>query len=133
MNNLRNSVQLIGYLGANPEMKELTTGAKVAKVSIATSESYKNDKGEYINYTTWHNLVGWDYVAQNMVKLMKKGLEVVIQGKLVQRSYDDKNGIKRYVTEVKVANFIMMDKAARKNNSTAPLDVAPEKEGAMPF
>ncbi len=133
MNNLRNSVQLIGFIGKDPEMKELTTGAKVTKVSIATTESYKNDKGEYIDQTTWHNLVGWSYTAERMVKQMKKGLEVFVQGKLVQRSYDDANGIKRYVTEVRILNFLMMDKAARKNSSTAPLDVAPKKEGVMPF
>ena len=133
MNNLRNSVQLIGFLGKDPEMKELTTGAKVTKVSIATTESYKNDKGEYIDQTTWHNLVGWSYTAERMVKQMKKGLEVFVQGKLVQRSYDDANGIKRYVTEVRILNFLMMDKAARKNSSTAELDVAQGKEAVTPF
>ncbi len=133
MNNLRNSVQLIGFIGKDPEMKELTTGAKVTKVSIATTESYKNDKGEYIDQTTWHNLVGWSYTAERMVKQMKKGLEVFVQGKLVQRSYDDANGIKRYVTEVRILNFLMMDKAARKNSSTAELDVAQGKEAVTPF
>ena len=105
-------------------MKELPNGAKMAKVSLATSESYKNDKGEYIDYTTWHNLVGWEYVAERMMKQMKKGLEVFVQGKLVQRSYDDKNGIKRNVTEVRIVSFLMMDKEARKNKQTAELDVA---------
>jgi len=133
MSNLRNSVQLIGYLGIDPEVKELPNGTKMAKVRMATTESYRNKKGEFIDTTYWHSIIGWDFVAERMIKQMKKGLEVAVQGKLTQRSYDDKNGIKRYVTEVRVASFIMLDKAARKNSSTAPLDVAPEKEEAMPF
>ena len=133
MNNLRNSVQLIGHLGIDPEVKELPNGTKMAKVRMATTESYRNKKGEFVDTTYWHSIIGWDFVAERMIKQMKKGLEVAVQGKLTQRSYEDKNGIKRYVAEVKITNFIMMDKTARKNGSTAPLDVAPEKEEAMPF
>lgn len=117
MNNLRNSVQLIGHLGSDPEIKTVKNDSKVARVNIATTESYKNTKGVYVDTTTWHRLVGWEKVAERMGKQMKKGLEVAVQGKLVQRNYDDKNGIKRYVTEVRVSNFIMMDKAARRVNN----------------
>jgi len=134
MNNLRNSVQLIGNLGIDPELKEMPSGTKMVRARLATTESYKNKSGEFVDTTYWHTIIGWDFVAERMMNQMKKGLEVAIHGKLVQRSYDDKNGIKRNVTEVRVANFIMFDKAARKNNSSvATLDVAPEKESVTPF
>lgn len=131
MSNLRNSVQLIGHLGSDPEVKKLDNGAVLATVNIATSESYKNSKGEYIDTTTWHRLVGWDKKAEIMEKIMTKGREVVVRGKLINRSYDDKNGIKRYVTEVRVAEFELLGK--NSNKATADFDVAPEKEGVMPF
>lgn len=131
MSNLRNSVQLIGHLGANPEVKKLDSGAVLATVNIATHESYKNAKGEYVEQTTWHRLVGWDKKAEIMEKIMTKGREVVVRGKLINRSYDDKNGIKRYVTEVRVMDFDLLGK--NPNKGTAELDVAPEKEAVTPF
>jgi len=119
MNNLRNSVHLIGHLGADPEVKKLENGKVLATASLATHEAYKNTNGEYVDQTTWHRLVAWDKVAEKMEKQMKKGLEVTLQGKLVQRSYEDKKGEKRFVTEIRVSGFIMMDKDARKNNTPA--------------
>lgn len=129
MNNLRNSVQLIGRLGSTPEVKNLENGVKLASVNIATNESYKNAKGEYVEQTTWHRLVGWDKLAETMEKFWTKGREMVVRGKLVNRSYDDKNGIKRYVTEIRVIDFEFLG----KNPKTAALDVAPEKEAVTPF
>ncbi|MFK7979725.1 MAG: single-stranded DNA-binding protein [Saprospiraceae bacterium] len=131
MNNLRNSVQLIGHIGKDAEVKKLPKGAVVANTSIATKETYKNAEGEYVNQTTWHKITGWDKMADNMEKFLLKGREVAIQGKLTHRSYDDKNGIKRYVTEIRVLGFELLGK--NPNKSTAELDVAPEKEGVMPF
>ena len=119
MNNLRNSVHLIGHLGADPEVKKLENGKVLATASRATHEACKNTNGEYVDQTTWHRLVAWDKVAEKMEKQMKKGLEVTLQGKLVQRSYEDKKGEKRFVTEIRVSGFIMMDKDARKNNTPA--------------
>ena len=131
MSNLRNSVQLIGHLGSDPEVKKLDSGAVLATVNIATHESYKNAKGEYVDSTTWHRLVGWDKIATRMEKAMSKGREIAVRGKLINRSYDDKNGIKRYVTEIRVMDFELLGK--NPNKATAALDVAPEKEGVMPF
>jgi single-strand DNA-binding protein len=108
MNNLRNKVQLIGNLGMNPEIKNLDSGKKLAKFSIATNESYKNAKGEKIEDTQWHNLVAWGKTAEIIEKYVKKGNEIAIEGKLVNRNYDDKDGNKRYVTEVLVNEVLML-------------------------
>ncbi len=109
MNALRNKVQLIGNLGMNPEIKNLDGGKKLAKFSIATSESYKNAKGEVVKETTWHNLIAWGKTAEIIEKYLTKGREVAIEGKLVNNNYTDKDGIKRYNTEVEVMELLMLD------------------------
>ena len=96
MNNLRNKVQLIGHLGNDPEIKELDGGKTVAKFSMATSEMYKNKSGEKVTETQWHNIVAWNGTAKIVEKLFKKGNEVAIEGKLTTRSWDDKDGNKKY-------------------------------------
>jgi len=108
MSNLRNSVQLIGRLGKNPEVKNLESGKVVANVSIATNDIYKNAKGEKVIETQWHNLVAWGKNAENFQKILTKGDEVAIQGKLTHRSYEDKEGITRYVSEVVVNEFVKL-------------------------
>jgi len=110
MSSLRNSVQLIGHLGKNPEVKQLESGRFVAKVSVATNDIYKNSKGEKVIETQWHNLVAWGKQAENMQKILKKGDEVAIQGKLTHRSYEDKEGITRYVTEIVINEFVKLSK-----------------------
>jgi len=114
MNNLRNSVRLIGNLGMDPEVKDLNGGKKLAKFSVATKESYKDEHGERITETQWHNLIVWGKQAEIASKYLKKGSEVVIEGKLTSRSYTDKEGIKRYVTEIVVNEFLMM--GSKKEN-----------------
>jgi single-strand DNA-binding protein len=109
MNALRNKVQLIGNLGMNPEVKTLDGGKKLAKFSIATNENYKNAKGEKVTDTQWHNVVAWGKTAEIIEKFLKKGSEVAIEGKLVNRNYDDKEGIKRYVTEVEAHEVLMLN------------------------
>jgi len=108
MNNLKNKVQLIGNLGNNPEILNLDSGKKVAKFSIATNESYKNAKGEKVEDTQWHNLVAWGKTVDIIEKYLKKGNEVAVEGKLTHRSYDDKDGNKRYVTEIVVNDILML-------------------------
>jgi|TARA_B100000809_G_scaffold70283_1_gene67759 single-strand DNA-binding protein len=108
MNNLKNRVQLIGNLGMNPEIKNLESGKKLAKFSIATNESYKNAKGEKIEDTQWHNLIAWGKTADIIEKYLQKGTEVAVEGKLTNRSYDDKDGNKRYVTEIVVNEILML-------------------------
>ncbi|MBN4047192.1 single-stranded DNA-binding protein [bacterium AH-315-P13] len=107
MNTLRNKVQLIGNLGNDPEIINLESGKKLAKFSIATNESYKNAKGEKVTDTQWHNIVAWGKTAEIIEKYVTKGKEVAIEGKLTSRSYETKEGEKRYVTEV-VCNELLM-------------------------
>ena len=108
MNTLRNKVQLIGNLGQNPEVKELNGGKKVAKFSLATNETYRNKAGEKVTDTQWHNLVAWGKTAEIIEKYLKKGSEVAIEGKLLNRNYTDKEGVKRYVTEIQVSELLML-------------------------
>jgi len=110
MNALRNRVQLIGHLGNDPEIKSLNGGKTVAKFSMATSESYKKDNGEKVTETQWHNIVAWNGTAKIVEKLLKKGCEVVVEGKLTSRNWDDKDGKKHYITEI-VANEILLLKS----------------------
>ena len=107
MNTLRNKVQLIGNLGSNPEIITLDSGKKLAKLSLATNESYKNAQGEKITNTEWHNLVAWGNTADIIEKYVVKGNEIAIEGKLTTRSYEDKEGAKKYTTEV-VVNEILL-------------------------
>jgi len=105
---LKNKVQLIGNLGNAPEVKNLEGGKKIARFSIATNESYRNQKGEKVNETQWHNIVAWGKVAEIAEKYLQKGSEVALEGKLVSRSYNDKDGNKRYITEVQVNEILML-------------------------
>lgn len=110
MNNLRNKVQLIGRLGMDPEIKKLESGKKLAKFSIATTESYKNQKGERVEDTQWHNIVVWERNAEFAEKFLSKGKEIALEGKLTNRSYEDGNGIKKYITEIVANDFVLFGK-----------------------
>jgi single-strand DNA-binding protein len=108
MNALRNKVQLIGHLGQDPEVKKIDSGKKVLRVSIATNETYKNSKGEKVTETQWHNVVAWEKIADIMEKYLKKGSEVAVEGKLINRNYTDKEGVKKYVSEVIVNEVLLL-------------------------
>jgi single-strand DNA-binding protein len=108
MNTLKNSVRLVGHLGMDPEVKTFAENKKLTKLSIATNETYKNDKGEKITETQWHNLIVWGVQAKLAGDLLKKGDEVAIEGKLANRSYVDKDGIKRYSSEIVVNEFLKL-------------------------
>jgi single-strand DNA-binding protein len=106
MKSLRNSVTLIGHLGKDPDVK--TYGAnKKASFSIATTDTYKNQKGEKVSDTQWHNIVIWGKVAGVAEKFLRKGQEVVLEGKLVHRVYET-NGEKRYISEINVNDLVMI-------------------------
>jgi single-strand DNA-binding protein len=107
MNAMRNKVQLIGHVGQEPEIKAFDGGKKVANITIATNEYYTNDKGEKVEETQWHRVSAWGKLADIIEKYVTKGKEIAIEGKLTHRSYDDKDGNKRYVTEV-VANDLLL-------------------------
>ena len=110
MNTLRNKVQLIGNLGNDPEIINLESGKTLAKFAIATNESYKNAQGEKVTDTQWHNIVAWGKTAQIVEKYVGKGKEVAIEGKLTTRSWEDKDGIKLYTTEVVCNELLMLGK-----------------------
>ncbi|MEO9572252.1 MAG: single-stranded DNA-binding protein [Polaribacter sp.] len=108
MSTLRNKVQLIGNLGNNPEIITLDSGKKLVKFSIATNDSYKNAQGEKVKDTQWHNVVAWNKTAEIIDRYLEKGNEVAIEGKLTSRSYETKEGEKRYITEVVVSEILML-------------------------
>ncbi len=114
MNALRNKVQLIGRLGAKVEVKTLESGKSFGKVAMATNESYKNKQGEKVEETTWHNLVVWGKQVEILSKYTGKGSEIAIEGKLTNRSYVDKEGKKRYLTEIQVQNILLMGEKPAK-------------------
>ncbi|MBP7400759.1 MAG: single-stranded DNA-binding protein [Chitinophagales bacterium] len=112
MNALRNKVTLIGNLGMDPEIKTFDGEKKYAKFSLATNESYKNAKGEQITETQWHRLIAWGKLAGVVEKLLKKGMEIAIEGKLINKNYTDKDGVKRYITEVQINDLMLLGKKA---------------------
>ncbi|MFK8038761.1 MAG: single-stranded DNA-binding protein [Crocinitomicaceae bacterium] len=107
MNNLRNKVQLIGHIGQAPEVIAFDSGNKLAKLTLATNENYKNAKGEKVTDTQWHNLVAWGKTADIVEKFLSKGQEIAIEGKLVNKSYETKDGDKRYKTEIQISELLM--------------------------
>lgn len=107
MANLRNSVQLIGRLGKDPEIKTFSSGKKLATLTLATNETYTNQKGEKVKDTQWHNLVIWGKLVGIAQNYLKKGNEVAIEGKLVHRMYES-NGEKKYITEISVNDLVML-------------------------
>ena len=108
MTNLRNRVQLIGNLGNTPEIKDFEGGKKLAKLSIATNESYRNQKGELVKETQWHNVIAWGKTAKIVEEYLDKGAEVCISGKLTSRSYEDAEGNKKYISEIVMQDLLML-------------------------
>ena len=107
MNALRNRVQLIGNLGSDPEIKKFNNGKVLARLNLATTERYKDDSGKYITDTQWHHVTVWGNLATTLEKFLKKGSEVAVEGKLVYRNYENKEGKRQYITEI-VANEVLM-------------------------
>lgn len=109
MTNLKNSVKLIGHLGKDPEVRTFESGKKKATFTIATTDSYRNQKGENVQETQWHNVVMWGKLADEAGQSLKKGSEVAIEGKLMHRVYETKTGDKRYITEVNANEMSMVE------------------------
>jgi single-strand DNA-binding protein len=108
MNSLRNKVQLIGNLGQDPDIKNFDNGRTVARFSLATTDSYRDGTGNRITETQWHNIVAWGNLAKIIEKYLTKGSEVAVEGKLTHRSFDDKEGNKKYFTEVVLNDLVML-------------------------
>lgn len=109
MTTLKNNVQLIGRLGNDPELRTFDSGKKMTAFSLATNEVYYNNKGEKVEDTQWHNIVAWGKKAEVIDGYLKKGSEIAIQGKLVNRKYE-KEGATKYITEINLNEFLMLDK-----------------------
>ena len=110
MMTIKNRVQLIGNLGGAPEVKVLDGGNKLAKFAIATNDYYTNKKGEKVEETQWHNIVVWGKLAGLAEQLLQKGSEVVVDGKIQTRNYVDKDGVKKYFTEITANEFLLINK-----------------------
>lgn len=110
MKSLRNSVQLIGNLGMDPEVKQVANGNKMARFSLATSETYKNEKGEKVTDTQWHNLIIWGGLAEVAEKYLKKGKQIAVEGRLETNTYDDKEGNRKFYTQIVVNDLMMLGK-----------------------
>jgi len=127
MNTLRNSVRLYGNVGQEPEVKQFENGNKVAKFTLATSEKHKDTKGNLVEETTWHNLVAFGKQVDTIEKYVNKGDRLTIEGKITNRSYEAKDGTKRYVTEVVINDFLLSGVPKSKNA------IANESDGNLPF
>lgn len=110
MNAMKNRVQLIGNVGNDPEIKVFEGDRKMATITLATNDHYKNEKGERVEQTEWHRVTAWGKTAEIVEKYVTKGKEIAVEGKLTHRSYDDKNGEKRYITEVVVSEILFFSK-----------------------
>jgi single-strand DNA-binding protein len=138
-----NKVQLIGRLGKDPEIKFTNDNVPVAKFSLATTETYKDKSGQKQETTEWHNIVCWRNLAEIAEKFLSKGKQVYIEGKIKSRSWDDKDGVKRYITEIIADNFIMLDRRENTeqhtdNSTPKTIDVpapesSPAAEDDLPF
>ncbi len=105
---LKNKVQLIGNLGSAPEVRTTENGKKLVRFSVATNEVYKNASGEKVKETQWHNIIAWGSLADIAEKYLTKGSEIALEGKLMNRNYTDKEGNKKYITEIQASELLML-------------------------
>ena len=119
MNSLKNKVHLIGYLGQDPELKTIESGKKVARFTLATDDGYKNTEGQKISETTWHNIVAWNGLAELSEKYLKKGRQVAVEGRIVYRTYEDKKGTTRYITEIVLSDLAFLNDGKGKAKETS--------------
>lgn len=110
MKAIKNRVQLIGHLGADPEIKIFDESKKLANMRLAVNDRYKNAKGEWMEETQWFNLVAWSKLATYTEKFLLKGTEVAVEGRLINKSYTDKNAVKRVSTDIYVSEILVLNK-----------------------
>jgi len=115
-----NKVELSGFAGMNPEVKTLQSGVKMARLSMATDENYKNKAGEWVKETSWHNIIMWDKVDKEAEEKIHKGDFVELLGKIVNRNYTDANGNKHYITEIRAISFDVAEKQPIINSQPEP-------------
>ena len=127
---VNNNVKLIGHVGKDPEVKTLDNGTKVANFSIAISKSFKDKDGNKQEKTQWFNLVAWRKLAEIVESYIKKGSHLAVEGELTNSAWDDKDGGKKYATEVLLSGILMLDKKAVVDASSR---VSEGQEGGVPF
>jgi len=115
-----NKVILIGNLGKDPELRYTSSGVAVASFTLATNESWKDPEGNVQERTQWHNIVAWRKLAEICGEYLKKGSKIYLEGKLQYRNYDDKNGVKRYVTEIVLDEMLMLDNKGGSQSAGEP-------------
>jgi single-strand DNA-binding protein len=133
MSTLRNRVQLIGHLGADPEMKTLESGIKVARLRLATNESYKLANGEWKEETMWHSITAWEKLAERAATQFHKGSYIMLEGKLINRSYTDAAGVKKFYTEVRADSIIILDKKTSEQTASVPEMQESDTDDGLPF
>ena len=119
-NNIKNSVHLLGNVGKDVVLTSLENGNKKASAIIATNEFYNNKNGEKIKKTVWHNIIAWGKTAENLASYLNKGAEVLLYGKLSNRSYTDVNGNIKYITEIVVTDFFKLSKKQASQPEAVP-------------
>lgn len=126
-----NKVILVGHLGKDPEVRHLEGGTTLVNFSLATSETYTKD-GKKVEQTEWHNIVMWRALAEVAAKYLTKGKQVYIEGKIRSRSYDDKEGVKRYITEIVAENFTLLGRKNENESDSAPATIQSNLTQAKP-
>ncbi|MCU0363325.1 MAG: single-stranded DNA-binding protein [Bacteroidales bacterium] len=124
MNALRNRVTLIGNLGQDPEVKTTETGKKVSHFTLATHDGFKNNDGQKISETTWHNIVAWNGLAELAEKYLRKGKQVMVDGRIVYRSYEDKKGVTKYITEIVLSDLLFLNDGRESSGKEIVKDTA---------
>jgi single-strand DNA-binding protein len=122
MNSLKNRVTLIGNLGQDPETKTTESGKKVTHFTLATDDGYKNSEGQKVNETTWHNIVAWNGLADIAGKYLKKGRQVAVEGRIVYRTYEDKKGATKNITEIVLNDLILLRSGKEHGKEEADKD-----------
>lgn len=108
MNALKNRVTLIGNLGQDPEVRTTESGKKVTNFTLATNDTFKNSDGQKVTETIWHNIVAWNGLAETAGKFLKKGKEVAVEGRIVYRTYEDKKGLTKNITEIVLSDLLLL-------------------------
>jgi single-strand DNA-binding protein len=124
MSSLKNRAILIGRLGRDPETKTIENGKKVTHFTLATDDSYKNAEGQKVSEATWHNITAWNGLADIADRFLKKGREVAVEGRIVYRSYEDKKGVMKYVTEIVLDDLVLLGSGKNSGNGK-------DKEGEL--
>lgn len=133
MSTLRNRVQLIGHVGADPEIKTLESGVKVARLRVATNDRYKTSNGEWKDDTQWHTVTAWGNLTNRIEQYVKKGSFLALDGKIDYREYTDQQGVKKYFTEIRANSLIILDKKQDGSNESTTDFNAQEDDSVLPF